>query len=81
VGREAQPKIEVVKKLKSVSDQLGCTRAQLAIAWCLRNARVSSAITGATRRGHVEENLRALEVLPKLTQSVMRDIESLLERA
>jgi len=42
---------------------------------------VSSAITGATRTEQMKENLGALDVLPKLTNGVMREIESLLERA
>jgi len=79
VGASAQPKVAVVKKLKPIADQLGCTRAQLALAWCLKNPRVSSAITGATRPEQMKENLGALDVLPKLTDDVMREIESLLE--
>lgn len=81
VGASAQPKIAVVKKLKPIADGLGCTRSQLALAWCLKNPHVSSAITGATRPEQVQENLGALDVLPKLTNGVMREIESLLERA
>lgn len=81
VGESAKPKIEVVKKLKPIADRLGCTRAQLAIAWCLKNPHVSTAITGATRGEQVKENLGALRVLPALTEGVMREIESLLARA
>ncbi len=78
VGASARPKIEKVKKLKPVADRLGCTRAQLALAWCLKNPRVSSVITGATRREQVKENLGALSVVPKLTSDVMRDIDRVL---
>jgi len=81
VGASAHPKIDVVKKLKPVAEGLGCSRAQLALAWCLKNPNVSSAITGATRPEQMKENLGALDVLPKLTNGVMREIESLLERA
>jgi voltage-dependent potassium channel beta subunit len=81
VGASAQPKIDVVKKLKPLADQLGCSRAQLALAWCIKNQHVSSAITGATRGEQVKENLGALDVLPKLTDGVMREIDSLLSRA
>ena len=81
VGASAQPKIDVVKKLKPIAEGLGCSRAQLALAWCLKNPNVSSAITGATRPEQMKENLGALDVLPELTNGVMREIESLLERA
>jgi voltage-dependent potassium channel beta subunit len=81
VGERAKPKIEVVKKLKPLADGLGCTRAQLAIAWCVKNPRVSSVITGATRGEQVVENLAALKVVPQLTDGVMREIDALLARA
>jgi voltage-dependent potassium channel beta subunit len=80
VGPKAQPRVEVVKRLKPIADGLGCTRAQLAIAWCIRNRNVSSAITGATRAAQVKENLGALEVAGKMDDGVMREIDALLER-
>jgi aryl-alcohol dehydrogenase-like predicted oxidoreductase len=52
-----------VKKLKKVADRLGVTRAQLALAWVLRQQGVSSAITGATTVKQLEENARATEVV------------------
>jgi len=81
VGASARPKIDVVKKLAPIAARLGCTRAQLALAWCIRNPHVSSAITGATHGKQMKENLGALDVLPKLTDSVMHEIESLLAHA
>jgi aryl-alcohol dehydrogenase-like predicted oxidoreductase len=36
----------------------GCTLAQLAIAWCAKNPRVSTVITGASRVSQVKENLK-----------------------
>jgi voltage-dependent potassium channel beta subunit len=78
VGPAAQPKLEKVRKLKSLAEELGCTRAQLAIAWCLKNPNVSSVITGATRRGQVEENLGALAVVEKLVPDVMQKIDGIV---
>jgi voltage-dependent potassium channel beta subunit len=71
-------KIETIKKLKPVAGDLGCTLAQLAIAWCLKNPNVSTVITGASRVSQVHENLKALEVAPKLTTEVMERIEEIL---
>jgi len=51
--------------------KLECTVAQLAIAWCIKNLNVSSVITGASKVQQVEENFRALNVVPKLTPNVM----------
>jgi voltage-dependent potassium channel beta subunit len=67
-----------VRKLKAVADGLGCTLAQLAIAWCARNPRVSTVITGASRPEQIRENVRALEVLPRLDEAVMAAIEQAL---
>jgi voltage-dependent potassium channel beta subunit len=77
VGASARPKIEKVKRLKRVADELGCTRAQVAIAWCLRNPHVSSVITGATRRSQVIENLGSLDAVAKLTPEIMRTIDGI----
>ena len=60
-----------VANLAAVADDLGCTLAQLAIAWCVKNPHVSSVITGASRVSQVHENLSALEVVPQLTDDVM----------
>lgn len=67
-----------VRKLKAVADQLQCTLAQLAIAWCARNPHVSTVITGATTVDQVNENLKSLAVLPKLTDSVLKSIDEVL---
>lgn len=77
-GEEAQRNIEKVKQLVPVADELGCSMAQLALAWCLKNPNVNSAITGASRASQVVENMKALEVLPKLTSDVMERIETIL---
>lgn len=49
-------------RLRAVAGELGVTAAQLAVAWTLRRSEVSSAIIGASRVEHVEENARAFEV-------------------
>jgi voltage-dependent potassium channel beta subunit len=54
--------VEKVKKLKTVADDLGLKRSQLALAWCLRLPGVTSVITGATNPAQVAENVKAAEV-------------------
>jgi voltage-dependent potassium channel beta subunit len=68
----------IVDELESVARDLGCTLAPLAIAWCLKNPSVSSVILGATRASQLVENLKAIDVAPKLTAEVMRRIESIV---
>ncbi len=68
----------VVASLEAVAKDLDCTLAQLSIAWCARNPHVSSVITGASRVAQVQENLRAVEVIPKLTPAVMERIDGIV---
>ncbi len=75
---EAKQNIEKVKQLMSIANELGCTMAQLALAWCMKNPHVSTVITGASRASQVTENMRALEVAPKLTAEVLARIEIIL---
>jgi aryl-alcohol dehydrogenase-like predicted oxidoreductase len=69
---------EKVRALRAVADDLHCTRAQLALAWCLTNSRVSTVITGASRREQVQENMGALAVVRRLTPDVMARLEGIL---
>ncbi len=78
-GDEAQKKIHKVIKLTEVANSLGCTTAQLALAWCLLNPNVSTVITGASRASQLEENLKALEIVKQLTPDVVETIEEILD--
>jgi voltage-dependent potassium channel beta subunit len=66
---------EKVRNLLPIAEELGCSLAQLAIAWCARNPHVSTVITGASRVSQVEENMKALDVVPLLTDDVMARID------
>jgi voltage-dependent potassium channel beta subunit len=77
-GLTDKAKNEAVGQLASVAADLGCTTAQLAIAWCLRHKRVSTVITGASRVSQVEENLKAADVVPKLTPTVLERIDGIV---
>jgi voltage-dependent potassium channel beta subunit len=73
-----QQNIQKVKKLQIIAKELGCTMAQLALGWCLKNPCVSTVITGASRPEQVVENMKAPEVVPRLTSGVMERIEAVL---
>jgi voltage-dependent potassium channel beta subunit len=68
-------KNDKVKRLKKVADDMGISLAQLSIAWILKNPNVSTVITGASRVEQVKENIKAMEVVEKLTPDVMEAIE------
>jgi aryl-alcohol dehydrogenase-like predicted oxidoreductase len=52
--------------------------AQLAIAWCLKNPYISTVITGASKPWQVVENMKALEFVEKMDNSIMDRIETVL---
>jgi voltage-dependent potassium channel beta subunit len=74
-----EKRISRVRALEPVAKELSATMAQLALAWCLKNPHVSSVITGASRKEQVVENMKALEVVPRLTSDVMKTIETILD--
>lgn len=78
-SEEGQRRIEKVKELAAVADELNTTMPKLAIAWCLKNPHVSTVITGASRVSQVEENFEALDLVPQLTDDVMEKIEAVLD--
>ena len=70
-----------VRQLTILAGDLGITTAQLALAWCLKNPNVSTAITGATRPEQVKENALAADAVEKLSDEVMQRIEAILDNA
>ncbi|MCX7774557.1 MAG: aldo/keto reductase [Rectinemataceae bacterium] len=70
--------VKAVEGLRPIANELGCTMSQLAIAWCARNPHVSTVITGASRIEQLEENLKALDVMPALTPDVLARIDAAL---
>ena len=75
---QAVANIECVRRLTSIAEELGCTMAQLALAWCLTNPRVSTTITGASSPEQVRENMAAMEVVERLTPEVLERMEEIV---
>jgi voltage-dependent potassium channel beta subunit len=75
-----QPILDAVQKLKPIAEKAGCTLGQLALAWVLREPAVTSAIVGATKLSHVDENAAAadLDIDPALFDEVNRILEPVL---
>ncbi len=71
-------KIDKVRQLQSVASDLGGSVAQMALAWCLKNPNVSTVITGASRAQQVTENMKALDLVEKLTDEIMAKIDDIL---
>ena len=65
-----------VARLEPIAADLGCTLAQLAIAWAAKHPRVSSVITGASTAEQLKSNLGAVDVLERLTPEAMARIDA-----
>ncbi|KAK5114428.1 hypothetical protein LTR85_010251 [Meristemomyces frigidus] len=78
-SEEGKAKIAKVRKLTEVAEKLGGSVSSLALAWCIKNENVSTVILGATKVSQIEENCKAIQLLPKLTPEVMEDIEKILD--
>ena len=75
----ADARINKVKALQELANNLNSSVSALAIAWCIKNPNVSTAILGASRKEQLTENLKALEVLPKLNTEVLEQIEHIFQ--
>ncbi len=75
----SEERLEKVRKLKRVADDLNTSLPKLAIAWCLNNPNVSTVILGASREEHLLENLEAIETLEKMDAQTLGRIEEILD--
>jgi voltage-dependent potassium channel beta subunit len=71
-------RIEIVRHLTELADELGATTAQLAIAWILRRKEVSTVITGASSLEQLDENLGAADLEVRMTDAVLEHIEEII---
>lgn len=72
-------KLEKTKTLETIAKELGTSLPKLAVAWCVKNPNVSTAILGASKPAQLIETLSSLEIVPLLTQEVMEKIETVLQ--
>uniref|UniRef100_A0A667X6T6 Potassium voltage-gated channel subfamily A regulatory beta subunit 3 n=1 Tax=Myripristis murdjan TaxID=586833 RepID=A0A667X6T6_9TELE len=78
-SEEGRRQLAKIKELHLLADRLGCTAAQLAIAWCLRSEGVSSVLLGVSNADQLLENLGALRViLSQMTPQTITEIDALL---
>jgi aryl-alcohol dehydrogenase-like predicted oxidoreductase len=71
-----QRSLAVVDGLRALAERLGCTIAQLALAWTFHQAGVTSAIAGSRDPDHVRENARAGDL--ELDEATLAELEELL---
>ncbi|MFG1495740.1 aldo/keto reductase [Saccharospirillum sp. HFRX-1] len=74
-----QQRLEKIRQLKPLADELDISLTHLALAWCLKNPNVSTVILGASRLEQLEDNLGALDAVAKLDMAVMDRIDAILD--
>ena len=74
-----EEKLNKVKKLSLLADELQVKLSALSIAWCIQNPHVTTAILGATKKQQLVENLEAVAVLKLLNVEVNQKIEAILQ--
>jgi len=74
-----EDKLKKVKELTEIAKELGTSMASLSIAWCIKNPHVTTAILGATKKEQLTDNLKAIEVIEKLTPEVLEKIEGIMQ--
>jgi voltage-dependent potassium channel beta subunit len=72
-------KLQKVKELTEIAKELDVSMASLSIAWCIKNPHVTTAILGATKKEQLLDNLKAIEVMEKLTPEVLEKIENIMQ--
>jgi aryl-alcohol dehydrogenase-like predicted oxidoreductase len=78
-NRKREGQIEIVKKLSEYAEEkFGCSTAQLALAWCLKNSNVSTILLGATKPEQMEENLGCIAVATKMNHNHLAEIDLIL---
>ena len=73
-SERGQARMDKLRNLKPIADELGVSLSKMSIAWCLLNPNVSTVILGASKVDQLKENLEALEVVPLLTEDVQRKL-------
>lgn len=73
-----QAALDQVRKLQSVADEVGVSLTHFALAWCLKNPNVSTVITGASKLEQLQNNLKALEVVDRLTPDVLAKVDQIV---
>ncbi|KAL4172484.1 hypothetical protein KRP22_007648 [Phytophthora ramorum] len=72
-------KIPKSVELKKISDELGCSMAQMAIAWCVSNPNVSTVMLGSFSLKQLEDNLEALRFVDKITPEIKARIDAAVD--
>eukprot|EP00644_Phytophthora_capsici_P014184 jgi/Phyca11/99462/e_gw1.3.326.1 len=66
-------------ELQKIADELGCSLAQMSIAWCVSNPNASTVMLGARTTKQLEENLEAIYFVEKITPEIKSRIDAAVD--
>lgn len=73
-------RLAAISRLNEMAQQRGQKLAEMAVAWLLRDDRVTSVLIGASKVAHVEDAFNALSNL-SFTKAELKEIDSILDAA
>ena len=74
-----EEKLSKVTALNELANELDMSLPVMSLAWCLKNENVSTVILGASKMSQLKENIKSIDVLSQMDESVMERIEKILE--
>ena len=78
-AERVQETIEKSRALNEIAQRRGQTLAEMAVAWILRDGKVTSVLIGASRVSQIDDNVKALENLD-FTNEELDEIEAVLAK-
>ncbi|ETK93641.1 hypothetical protein F442_03309 [Phytophthora nicotianae P10297] len=72
-------RVKMADKLKPIAEKLGCSLPQMSVAWAVSNANVSMVLAGASSPSQLEENLKELTFVDKITPEVKEKIDAIVD--
>jgi voltage-dependent potassium channel beta subunit len=77
-GQLTRERIEKVRKISGIADQLGVPVHRLALAWILKNPRITTAILGASKPEYIDDNVQAVALASQLDEDLMQRLEEII---
>ena len=74
-----EDKLAKISLLNELSNDLGMSLPVMSIGWCLKNENVSTVILGASKMSQLKENMKSIDVLNKLDEKAIKQIEEILQ--
>ena len=74
-----EEKLSKVTAINELANELDMSLPIMSLAWCLKNENISTVILGASKMSQLKENIKSIDVLSQMDESVMERIEKILE--